>query len=165
MNRRRRRIIPLPLDISGSHPGPGPTPGPESGAQGRFVAQALIEPSAGPGWCLAWVENVFDAVFGWTYRRETAYLDWKATDTWSSRDNIPKGAVVYGTGLNSNGAGHIGIYLGGGKVRDNQASNGVGVVVTSTLDQWISWQTDTIEGRTGYLGWGWLNNVNLEEVQ
>lgn len=50
-------------------------------------------------------------------------------------------------------------------IRDNQAKDGAGVVITSTLEQWISWQTDTIEGRTGYLGWGWLNNVNLEEVQ
>lgn len=158
MNRAKRKAV---LGYLFGEPSPEPpTPGGETLAQRRFVARAGIEPSAGPGWCLAWVCNVYQNSIGAPIRRETAYMDWLATTTYNNR-NIPKGAVVYGTGRNSNGAGHIGIYLGNGKVRDNQERDGAGVVVTSDLDEWLSWQTDIIGGRRGYLGWGWFNNVNL----
>ena len=65
-------------------------------------------------------------------------------------NNIPVGAAVYGTGINSNGCGHSGIYIGNGMVRDS-----VGRVREMTLEEWLENQTDKIDGKVGWLGWGW----------
>lgn len=132
--------------------------------QQAVVNQSAITPSPGGGLCLQWVGDVFEAAIGIVVRRPTAFNDWQNTTTYNNYD-IPAGAVVYGTGQNSGGAGHIGIYIGDGLVRDNQGSyGGAGRIVTSSLDQWLSWQTDIIDGYTGYLGWGWYGNVNLSAV-
>lgn len=137
--------------------------GGETDRQRLVVEQAKIEPSPGGGLCLAWVGNVFEHAIGLVIRRPTAFDDYLATTIYDNFD-VPIGAVVYGTGQNTNGAGHIGIYIGDGLIMDNQgAFGGPGSVVTSTWDQWLSWQTDTIQGLTGYLGWGWYGNDNLTQ--
>ena len=114
-------------------------------------ANANSTPWPGTNMCLQWVDDVYSKAGINPDRKSTAFLAWKAHGISTDKNNIPIGAAVYGTGANSAGAGHVGIYIGNGKVVDS-VSKGIN---TSTLDQWISWQTDTIEGHQGWLGWGW----------
>ena len=114
-------------------------------------ANANSTPWPGTNMCLQWVDDVYSKAGINPDRKSTAFLAWKAHCISTDKNNIPIGAAVYGTGANSAGAGHVGIYIGNGKVVDS-VSKGIN---TSTLDQWISWQTDTIEGHQGWLGWGW----------
>lgn len=119
----------------------------------RIVNAAKQVASPGAGLCQSWVRQVYaqaglgNAYFG------TAYEAFKSNCISTSKDNIPIGAVVYGTGSGSY-AGHVGIYIGNGMVMDN-----VGYIKTSTLDEWISWQeqhSTVIAGvQPGWLGWGW----------
>lgn len=152
MNRRRRLVV-LPLSR--------PTPGDLTEDQRLVLAACETTPSPGGGLCLAWVGDVFENALGLIVRRVSAYEDWQATTTHMNY-NIPAGAVVYGTGQDSEGNGHIGIYIGGGMVMDNQGPFGdAGRIVTSTIESWVSWQTDTIDGHRGYLGWGWYGDRSL----
>ena len=115
-------------------------------------ANANSTPWPGEGMCLQWVDDVYSNAGILLKKREnTAFDAWKANGISTDKNNIPIGAAVYGTGVNSDGAGHVGIYIGNGKVVDSVRSG----INTSTLDKWISWQTDTIEGHQGWLGWGW----------
>ena len=71
---------------------------------------------------------------------------------------IPIGASVYGTGSGSSGPyGHVGIYIGDGKVIDSQT----GGIIVSTMEEWLSWQVDTLDGKQGWLGWGWEDNNRI----
>lgn len=122
------------------------------------VSQAIIDASnrtvwPGKDWCAKWVNNVYSNAGLIVERHGSAYADSKYNIISNDRNAIPIGATVYGTGLNSDGNGHVGIYLGGGQVID---SRGTGVIVDS-LENWISWQKDTIEGKQGWLGWGWAD--------
>lgn len=114
-------------------------------------ANAKSTPWPGTNMCLKWVDDVYSNAGISPDRKSTAFLAWKAHGISTDKNNIPIGAAVYGTGQASSGAGHVGIYIGNGKVIDS-VSKGIN---TSTLEQWISWQTDTIEGHQGWLGWGW----------
>ncbi len=114
-------------------------------------ANANSTPWPGKNMCLQWVDDVYSRAGINPDRKSTAFRAWKAHGISTDKNNIPIGAAVYGTGVNSEGAGHVGIYIGNGKVVDSVSSG----INTSTLDQWISWQTDTIEGHRGWLGWGW----------
>lgn len=121
------------------------------------VSQAIINaagstPSRGAGWCLAWVDDVYDNAGVTSVRYPSAYESWKHNGISTDMSAIPIGAAVYGTGSNSGGCGHVGIYIGGGQVMDNQ-----GPIVTSDINTWLSWQTDNIEGHQGWLGWGWAD--------
>ncbi len=83
-------------------------------------------------------------------------------------NDIPVGAIVIGTGHNSNVLnkdfyfGHVGICLGdidGDGVLDVRDCTGPGEegIHTSDIRTWASWQTDTIFGDTewdpGFVGW------------
>ncbi|WP_304966754.1 hypothetical protein [Duncaniella muris] len=122
------------------------------------VSQAIIDAINETVWpgkdqCAQWVNDVYTNAELTVVRHGSAYADSKYNIISNNRNAIPIGAAVYGTGLNSEGNGHAGIYLGGGQVMD---SRGTGTVVDS-LENWISWQTDTIDGRQGWLGWGWAD--------
>ena len=129
-----------------------------------IVQAAYSTPSPGGNLCQAWVSNVYGNAGLTGKRYGTAYLAAQASIVSTDMSSIPIGATVYGTGLNSNGAGHVGIYVGNGIVRDNQASGGSGVVKDSTIEQWLSWQTDIIDGKSGWLGWGWNGESVSTEV-
>ena len=125
------------------------------------VSQAILNaasstPSRGQGWCLAWVNDVYDNAGVGSIRYATAYESWLANGISTDMSAIPIGAAVYATGLASNGAGHVGIYIGGGMVMDNQ-----GPIVVSTMEEWLSWQTDVIGGQQGWLGWGWCDGNTI----
>ena len=120
----------------------------------RIVAAAKITPWPGASLCQAWVRAVYaNAGLG-----DVAYA--KAVDAYRANvvstemDNIPIGAAVYGTGTGSYGAGHVGIYIGNGQVMDSVSSG----IRTQSLEEWVAWQESygfTVDGRTGWLGWGW----------
>ena len=134
------------------------------------VSQAILDainktPCPGAGLCLKWVDDVYENAGLSPQRLNSAYDSYKANGISTDRNNIPIGAAVYGTGTGSNGPyGHVGIYIGDGKVVDN-----VGSIKTQTLDEWISWQENYAkksnnvmtdingESQHGWLGWGWAD--------
>lgn len=116
-------------------------------------ANPEVTPSPGKDLCQKWVRQVYANAGLGNVSYATAYEAFKNNCVSTSKDNIPIGAAVYGTGSGSS-AGHVGIYIGGGKVVDN-----VGNIKTSTLEEWIAWQEKNptvIPGEEpGWLGWGW----------
>ena len=110
------------------------------------------------GSCEAWAEKTWETATGIQRQNQIgAYQAWENFGVSDSRDNIPVGAMVYGSGSGSDGAqyGHVGIYVGDGKVADQ---GGV-----KDLDSWLSWQTANCHGHTGWIGWGWQNNIDLSK--
>ena len=101
---------------------------------------------------------------------------WSGADLWyalgssanTDMNDIPVGAIVIGTGCNSNTEyedyyyGHVGICLGDTngdgivEVRDCTGPGREGIH-TSDIRTWASWQTDTIFGseprQPGFVGW------------
>lgn len=65
-------------------------------------------------------------------------------------------AIVCGSGSGYMGSlyGHVGIYLGNGMVANN-----VGHFSIESLSNWISWQTATCQGYTGWIGWVYPGGV------
>lgn len=95
---------------------------------------------AHPGWCLAWVADVYAAAgapVGGAGCANCAGSYFGVSTNW---DEIPIGACVYG--YSSSPAGHVGIYVGNDKVIHN-----IGSVAEHSLDAWIS-------GWNGQC-WGW----------
>lgn len=125
----------------------------------------------GENLCLAWVANVYDTAGITHERKASAYESYLVNGISTDRNAIPIGAAVYGTGTGTAGGkyGHVGIYIGDGKVVD---SVGSGIQIT-TLDEWIGWQEDyarnsnnvliDINGdeQHGWLGWGWLDGDQI----
>ena len=115
--------------------------------------------------CEAWAEEVWTAATGLTRNNQnSAYDAWLNFKVSTSKDNIPPGAMVYGSGSHycvpgecypepQNPYGHVGIYAGNGKVVDQ---GGV-----QDLEAWINWQSGECHGHIGWYGWGWYNNVDL----
>lgn len=114
-----------------------------------IVQSAYSTPTTPAGYCQAWVRKVYENA-GFTLRQGygSAYEAYQKTFVSKDMNNIPVGAAVYGTGVNQ--WGHVGIYIGNGMVRDS-----IGYVREVTLEQWIAGNTYTINGETGWLGWGW----------
>ena len=109
--------------------------------------------------CEAWAELQWQNATGMARECQPSTYDaYKAWGVSTSKDNIPVGAMVYGSGSPTvdsvnNPYGHVGIYVGDGMVADQG-----GVV---SLDQWISWQHANCDGHQGWLGWGWQNGIDL----
>ncbi len=103
--------------------------------------------SARSGYCQAWVADVYQAVTG---SRGSAHCALCAADMWavsSDFSQIPVGATVYG--YSSSQYGHVGIYIGNGKVAHN-----IGYVKVQSLESWI-------EQYKGFC-WGWENGYIKE---
>ena len=116
------------------------------------AANASVTPWPGAQWCLKWTDDVYDNAGVPACRHNTAYLASQHHLVSTDMSAIPIGATVYGTGSGTTpNAGHVGIYIGGGQVIDSQNSG----IVVSTLENWLSWQVDVIDGKQGWLGWGW----------
>lgn len=105
--------------------------------------------SAGSGYCQAWVADVYQAVTG---SRGSAHCALCAADMWAVSQDFSKiqvGATVYGYA--SNPYGHVGIYIGNGKVIHNLS----GTVKVQSLESWVK----DFKG----FAWGWENNKNLRD--
>ena len=118
--------------------------------------------------CEAWVEEVWTgATGGERVYENSAYSAWKNYGVSTSRDNIPVGAMVYGSGwpysdddedytaTGENPYGHVAIYVGNGEVADQDG--------VKNLDDWANSQPANCHGTVGYLGWGWYKNVDLSK--
>lgn len=102
--------------------------------------------SARSGYCQAWVADVYQAVTG---SRGSAHCALCAADKWAVSNDfsqIPVGATVYG--YSSSQYGHVGIYIGNGKVAHN-----IGYVKVQSLESWI-------EQYKGFC-WGWENGNDI----
>lgn len=131
------------------------------------ISQAILDAtgrvgSPGEGLCQAWVRQVYElAGLGNEGQFGSAFEAYQSVCVSTDRNNIPVGATVYGTGSKGkegigNPYGHVGIYIGNGLVKDN-----IGYINTQTLDEWIGWQEragNVLDGRTGWLGWGWQSS-------
>lgn len=103
--------------------------------------------SAKSGYCQAWVADVYQAVTG---SRGSAHCALCAADKWAVSDDWSKiqvGATVYGYA--SNPYGHVGIYIGNGKVIHNLS----GTVKVQSLESWV-------KDFNGF-AWGWENGKIL----
>ncbi len=119
--------------------------------QRKIVAVATNSESYGisakSGYCQAWVADVYQAVTG---SRGSAHCALCAADMWSVSDDWSKiqvGATVYGYA--SNPYGHVGIYIGNGKVIHNLS----GTVKVQSLESWVK----DFKG----FAWGWENNRSM----
>lgn len=103
--------------------------------------------TAKEGYCQAWVADIYyKAGTGSRSSRccaAHAGEEWGVSNDWST---IQVGATVYGYG--SSVYGHVGIYIGNGKVAHN-----VGYVKIDTLEDWIK----LYDGQC----WGWNGGYNL----
>ena len=118
-------------------------------AQRRLVNVAYSTPSPGAGLCAMWVSRVFsragyryaggnadDMYWRWCYSSDRAQLRVGMVIAVPSHSHSRMGSIY----------GHIGIYVGHGRVRDN-----IGVIRDSPLDEWIRYYSTTEVVRWGYL--------------
>ncbi|XCP83585.1 glucosaminidase domain-containing protein [Roseburia hominis] len=103
------------------------------------------------GYCAAWVSGVYEAAgLGYPGGNAIDYWNrWKASGSTSMR-NIPVGAAVLSSGSGRDGAvyGHIGIYIGDGKVANN-----IGYLSIVTVEEFANAGTATCQGHRGWIGW------------
>lgn len=125
-----------------------------SETQKRIVSAARMTPFQGAGWCAAWVSSAYD-------NAGLGYIGGNANDMYRSfahnhdRSQLKVGMVVAvehsATGSSLGWKyGHVGIYIGDGKVIHNSLS-----VETISLDDWIS-----IYGKYSPVGWGYPPSVS-----
>lgn len=111
--------------------------------------------------CAKWTNDMYELVFGsgTCSRYSSAWDDWCANGVSSNMEDVPLGAAVYGSGWgypgmgNANPYGHVGIYIGDGKVADYSGVH--------DLRSWASQQNAICNGHIGWLGWGWLSGDDL----
>ncbi|MCO5475187.1 phage tail tip lysozyme [Enterococcus gallinarum] len=122
--------------------------------QKRIVAAARMTPFQGAGWCAAWVSHAYE-------NAGLGYIGGNANDMYRSfannhdRSQLKVGMVVaveHSSSGSSDGwtYGHVGIYIGDGKVLHNSLS-----VETISLDDWIS-----IFAKSSPVGWGYPPSVS-----
>lgn len=105
--------------------------------QKSIVRAASITPSPGPGWCAMWVTQVYQ-------NAGLGFIGGNANDMYrnftytSDRSKLKVGMIVAVESCSSGGEagriyGHVGIYIGDGKVMDN-----IGQIRVTSLDNWIA---------------------------
>ena len=108
-----------------------------SEVQKKIVDAAFITPSPGPGWCAMWVSQVYQ-------NAGLGYIGGNANDMYrnytftSDRSKLKVGMLVAVESSSSGSTagltyGHVGIYIGDGKIIDN-----IGHIRVTTLDDWIA---------------------------
>ncbi|EUC76969.1 MULTISPECIES: CD1108 family mobile element protein [Streptococcus] len=108
-----------------------------SEVQKKIVDAAFITPSPGPGWCAMWVSQVYQ-------NAGLGYIGGNANDMYrnytftSDRSKLKVGMLVAVESSSSGSTagltyGHVGIYIGDGKVIDN-----IGHIRVTNLDDWIA---------------------------
>lgn len=105
--------------------------------QKKIVNAAYITPSPGAGWCAMWVSQVYQ-------NAGLGYIGGNANDMYrnytftSDRSKLKVGMLVAVESSSSGSTagltyGHVGIYIGDGKVIDN-----ISYIRVTTLDDWIA---------------------------
>ncbi|MBE6468690.1 MAG: hypothetical protein E7001_01675 [Coriobacteriaceae bacterium] len=123
--------------------------------QQRVVNSCGSTPSAGYGYCAAWVSDVF-------YNAGLGRVGGNADDmynawcTSSDKSKLKVGMIIAVSShphtLAGQIYGHVGVYVGGNTVMDN-----IGYIRSINVDQWISYYGGIVTPR-----WGWANGINLE---
>lgn len=123
--------------------------------QQRVVSSCGVTPSAGYGYCAAWVSDVFtNAGLG----RVGGNADdmYNAWCTSSDKSKLKVGMIIAVSSHPHTQAGqiygHVGVYVGGNTVMDN-----IGYIRSINVDQWIRYYGGIVTPR-----WGWANGINLE---
>ena len=124
----------------------------------KIVNAAKNTPTTVSGHCLEWVDNVYHNSGVGVERLCCAYNAFLKHGVSTDLSNIPVGAAIYGTGSGrytcgscGNSCGHVGIYIGNGKVMHS-----IGYVETISLTEWGKrYNVATVNGKKGILGWGW----------
>lgn len=140
-------------------------------AQRRVIEACKTTPTAGAGWCAAWVGDVYEnANVGVTFHGDAR--DWwhafcnpseapasceaGTVKTDPNRAKL-KPAMVIAVPSSSSGTsagatyGHVGIYIG-----NNQVMHNIGPIATCTVDEWIA-----TYGQYTDVGWGWADGIKL----
>lgn len=142
--------------------GGGEDYGSASAAQKAMADEATAGSKWGvaSGWCEMWVDNAYERATGKPAARYACATEsWWAFGVSESKAGIPVGAAVWGYATGNawcdggHEAGHVGIYVGDGKVVSNEA--GSDAPTTRGLDDWI--------GVFGWKGWGWVNGDDLRQ--
>ena len=128
--------------------------------QEAIIRSAYTTPYAGGNLCEAWAEQVYRNAGVPVPLLESAMAGKEKYFISDSTDNIPPGAWVYGSGVGYMGAlyGHVGIYVGNGLIMDNEGSRTKKAV---PIEQWVSWQTASQNGKTGWYGWGYPGGLDF----
>lgn len=126
-----------------------------SEVQRAIVDAAMRTPSPGSGLCAMWVSQVYQAA-GLGYIGGNADDMYYAYCTSSDRSRLKVGMLI-GTPSNpyttaSQLYGHVGIYIGDGKVMSNLS----GSIKTQSLDDFIA-----VQGVTHQVRWGFPPNVSI----
>ena len=118
-----------------------------------IVDAAKRTPSPGAGYCAAWVSNVYENA-GLPRPGGNACCQYLSFCTSTDRSQLKVGMVIgvqRSPTSNSNwcgghlGYGHVGIYIGDGKVMEN-----VGHIATTDLDSWIAYNGQLSQPRWGF---------------
>lgn len=121
--------------------------------QKAIVDAAKRTPSPGAGYCAAWVSNVYENA-GLPRPGRNACCQYLSFCTSTDRSQLKVGMVIgvqRSPTSNSNwcgghlGYGHVGIYIGDGKVMEN-----VGHIATTDLDSWIAYNGQLSQPRWGF---------------
>ena len=126
-----------------------------SGSQAAVVNAASWTPSAGVGFCAAWVSNVFAYAGVGSFRGNACDMYWWYCSSSDVNAIKPGMIIAVPTEPYSYAAiiyGHVGIYIGNNTVRHCAS----GVVMSESLSSWIS-----RFGVTSTPRWGWLGGVVL----
>lgn len=124
-----------------------------SAAQKRVIHATEVVASPGSGYCAMWVSQVFQRA-GYGYYYGNANDMCRAWCHSTSRSYLKPGMIVaVEKSPTTLGRiyGHVAIYIGGGKVRDN-----AGYIRTSTLSDWLAFYSKIDTPR-----WGWIGGVVL----
>ncbi len=119
----------------------------------KVLNAANRTPFAGQGWCAAWVCNVFDRSGVLTAARLPYASDYyRRYCTSSNRADLKPGMIVASRYSYAGGyAGHIGIYIGNGKVISNETR-----ITIKTIDEFAA-----TYGHGYPIRWGWMNGKKL----
>lgn len=127
-------------------------------AQRQIVDVAYATPFAGDGLCATWVSRVFA-------NAGQSYPGGNANSFAMSRENgeLKVGMVICvehsGADYDSWNYGHIGIYIGDGKVMHNESSRTGNQSNGCTVTDLDTWKAQYEYQCTAY--WGWVNGIDL----
>ena len=138
--------------------GGGGVSGAATSKQQKMIASAKKGSMFGcaGGWCLAWVQCVYEDAFGSrTHKYCCAGTACTNERVSTSKTGIPAGAAIYGKSnptvyCGGHDAGHVAIYVDDNTVIGNEGGSAPKV---RTLSDWIS--------AFGYNGWGWTFSDDL----
>lgn len=130
---------------------PGCQPSSEANWLQLRVRNAALTTSTTPlGWCAAWVSEVIENAGLGSFDGNASDM-YKNYCSYSELDDLKVGMIVavksHGHSNAGSQYGHVGIYIGDGKVMDS-----IGWVRTSDIFQWASYYGDRVRPMWGWLG-------------